>query len=193
MLQCNHKNVEGKAAGQTAKMLVPQALCTKRPRKMTICPPVPKGHESWDALMDEALCEARKAEVVGEVPVGAVIVAPDGSILARAHNEPILRNDPSAHAEVLAIRKACEMLGNYRLDDCVLVVTLEPCMMCAGAIVHARLAGVVFGALDDKAGAVASCLDCLEQPFLNHKAWYMSGIQENACTALLSSFFAAKR
>ncbi len=136
-----------------------------------------------------ALAEGRRAAHAGEVPVGAVVVAPDGAVLSAAHNRTIQTSDPSAHAEILALRAAGGVRGNYRLNGCVLVVTLEPCLMCAGALVHARLSGVVYGAADDKAGAVESCLNALDLPFLNHRVWHMGGIASAECTSLLRAFF----
>lgn len=109
--------------------------------------------------MLQAIAKARQAPQQGEVPVGALIVDPTGTILAAEHNQPITLSDPSAHAEIMAMRSAGTVLGNYRLEGCILVVTLEPCLMCTGAIVHARLAGVVYGAADNKAGAVESCFN----------------------------------
>lgn len=151
-------------------------------------PPPPPGH-TWEGLMALALEEARLAEREGEVPVGAVVVAADGRILSRAHNAPIRLNDPTAHAEILALRAAGEASGNYRLNDAVLVVTLEPCLMCTGAIVHSRLAGLVYGAADARAGAVTSCCDGLEHSFLNHHVWHMGGVRAEECAALLRAFF----
>ena len=151
-------------------------------------PSPPPGH-SWEALMDMAIDEARQAAAHQEVPVGAVIVDSAGQVLARAHNEPSGHCDPTAHAEIQALRQAGAALGNYRLENCVLVVTLEPCFMCTGALVHARVAGVVFGAADRKAGTVISCLDGLDQPFHNHTPWHMGGIRSAACATLLRDFF----
>ena len=140
-----------------------------------------------------ALDEARQAAREDEVPVGAVLVAADGRLLARAHNRPVALHDPTAHAEVLALRAAGAALGNYRLGGCVLVVTLEPCAMCAAALVHARLAGVVYGAADHLAGAVSSCAELLDAPFFNHRVWHMGGICSAACAAALRDFFALRR
>ena len=151
-------------------------------------PPPPPG-QCWEGLMDRALEEAHKGQALGEVPVGAVLVGGDGRILATAHNEPVALHDPTAHAEVLALRRGGQALGNYRLNNAVLVVTLEPCLMCAGALVHSRVAGVVFGAADPRAGAVISCCDGLAQPFLNHRVWHMGGVRSEACAALLLDFF----
>ena len=128
-----------------------------------------------------------------EVPVGAVVVAPDGRIVGRGHNSPRAASDPTGHAEIAAMRHAGTTLGNYRLNGCILVVTLEPCLMCAGAMVQARLAGLVFGAFDPKAGAVISCLEALELPFHNHTIWHAGGVAEEECTALLRTFFKARR
>lgn len=139
--------------------------------------------------LDEAHCAADK----GEVPVGAVLVHTSGTILARTHNQPVATHDPTAHAEMLALRQAGKYLQNYRLNDCVLVVTLEPCMMCTGALVHARLGGLVFGAADHKAGAVISCLDGLAQSFHNHTIWYMGGVHSEECAAVLQTFFISQR
>lgn len=159
------------------------------------CGPVPSAPQgwTWDALMDEALAEARLAASHDEVPVGAVVVEATGRIIGRGHNRPVRGNDPSAHAEMLALRDAAATLENYRLDGCVLVVTLEPCMMCTGAIVHARIAGVVYGAPDPKAGAVTSCLEGFELPFLNHRPWHMCGVRRRACSDVLQDFFKERR
>ena len=143
--------------------------------------------------MREALLEARKAAESSEIPVGAVIVAPTGSIIGRGHNAPLTVNDPTAHAEIMAIRDAAANLENYRLNDCVMAVTLEPCLMCVGAVVHARLAGVVFGAADPKAGAVLSQTNGFELSLHNHVPWQAGGILEEECAALLRDFFAARR
>ena len=140
-----------------------------------------------------SLVEAEKALARDEVPVGAVIVSPSGGVVGRGHNAPVAFNDPTAHAEIVAIRDAARRTGNYRLTGCVLAVTLEPCIMCAGAIVHARLGGVVFGARDARAGAVMSHLDGFELPFHNHTPWQADGILEGECAALLRNFFAARR
>lgn len=153
--------------------------------------------------MDEALAEARLSASCAcaetpvsdltEIPVGALVVAPDGRILSRAHNQPRCLHDPTAHAEVLAMRKAGEVLGNYRLGGCVLVVTLEPCLMCVGAMVHARISGVVFGAADMRTGMVQSCLQGLDLPFHNHRVWHYGGVQATACAELLHGFFMRTR
>lgn len=143
--------------------------------------------------MAEALVEARRAGAAGEVPVGAVLLAGDGTVYARAGNAVEALRDPTAHAEMLVLRQASLTMGNHRLEGCVLAVTLEPCLMCAGALAHARLAGLVYGAADRRAGAVDSCLDGLEQPFLNHRVWHMGGVCEAECSAVLRDFFEERR
>ena len=155
--------------------------------------PPPPGWESWEALMDEALAEARKALEIDEVPVGAVVVTEKGEIVGRGHNSPISNSNPVAHAELAAIANAAETMANYRLNGAFLVVTLEPCLMCAGAIVHSRLEGVIFGAYDYKTGALVSKINALDLPFHNHKTMWMGGVKEEECGALLSSFFKNKR
>ncbi|HEX5334780.1 MAG TPA: nucleoside deaminase [Propionicimonas sp.] len=143
--------------------------------------------------MGEALAEAALAPAHGDVPIGAVVLGPDGAVLARAHNERELTNDPSGHAELLALRRAAEALGTWHLDDCTLVVTLEPCTMCAGALVLARVSRLVFGAYDPKAGAVASLWDVVRDPRLNHRVDVVGGIAELECGELLRTFFAGHR
>jgi len=142
--------------------------------------------------MELAIAAARRAEAHGDVPIGAAILRADEA-LASAGNERELRRDPTAHAEVLAIRAAAEALGGWRLPGTVLYVTLEPCAMCAGAIVLARIPTVVFGAPDPKAGAAGSVLDVLSEPALNHRPELISGVREAECAALLRDFFAARR
>lgn len=146
--------------------------------------------------MDEALAllaVSDDAELQDEVPVAALVVSADGRILSRARNRPVADADPSAHAEVLALREAARATGNYRLNDCVLVVTLEPCLMCVGALVHARVAGVVYGAADARAGAVDSCIAGLNLPFLNHHPWHYGGVRGNICAEGLRRYFRLKR
>ena len=143
--------------------------------------------------MAEALAEAAQAAEEGEVPVGAVVLSPAGDILGRGRNRPEQTHDPTAHAEVEALRSACRTARNYRLGGCVLAVTLEPCLMCVGALAHSRVAGVVYGAPDPVAGAADSCLDGFDQPFLNHRVWRLGGIREEECASLLRDFFAARR
>jgi tRNA(adenine34) deaminase len=145
-----------------------------------------------EGLMGLALEQARRAESHGDVPIGALL-ARDGEPLAAAGNERELRSDPTAHAEVLAIRAAAEALGGWRLPKTTLYVTLEPCAMCAGAIVLARVPRVVFGAADPKAGAVGSVIDILGEPALNHRPSVAGGLREQECAALLQAFFAARR
>ena len=145
--------------------------------------------ERW---MREALAEAMAARGAGEVPVGCVIVR-DGRLIARAGNRTVRDQDPMAHAEAIAIRQASAALGQWRLDDCTLYVTLEPCAMCAGAIVLARVPRVVFGAWDDKAGMVGSVGDLLRHPRLNHRADVRAGMLADECGAVLREFFRARR
>lgn len=142
--------------------------------------------------MREALLLARDAWSAGEVPVGAVVVK-DSEIIGRGFNQPISGHDPSAHAEIQALRDAAARLGNYRLPGCELFVTLEPCTMCAGAIMHARIARVVYGARDPKTGAHGSVLDLFAEPRLNFHAQIVGGVLSEECGKLLSDFFAARR
>ena len=143
-------------------------------------------------FMRQALQQAQHAWDLGEVPVGAVVVK-DGVVIARGYNQPIGRHDPTAHAEIAALRAAALVLGNYRLPGCELYVTLEPCVMCAGAMMHARLARVVFGAADPKTGACGSVLNLFEQEQLNHHTEIAGGVLADDCGAMLKSFFAARR
>ncbi len=143
-------------------------------------------------FMGEALRQATKAYEAEEVPVGAVVVR-EGRIIARAFNQVELLRDATAHAEMLALTQAEQAMGDWRLTDCTLYVTKEPCPMCAGAVVHVRLARVVFGASDPKGGAAGSALNLLQFPTLNHRCQITSGVREAECRALLQSFFAAKR
>lgn len=142
--------------------------------------------------MTEALALAREAASLGEVPVGAVVVK-EGQIIARGYNAPISLSDPSAHAEMQALRAAAKTLGNYRLPGCTLYVTLEPCVMCAGAIMHARIGRVVFGASDPKTGACGSVTNLFAEDRLNHHAVVEGGLMAETCGRLLSDFFAARR
>ncbi len=143
-------------------------------------------------LMEQALTQARAAEAEGEVPVGALI-ALDGRVIARAHNRPIALNDPTAHAEMLAIRAAGAALSSYRLAGATIYVTLEPCTMCVGALINARIARLKFGARDPKAGAAGSVYDIGRDGRLNHRIEVYPGLMEAECAALLSRFFAARR
>lgn len=150
-------------------------------------------HLEVDAqYMDLALAEAKKGEAAGEVPVGAVLIA-DGLVAGRGFNQPISANDPTAHAEIVAIRDASQRLGNYRLSTATMYCTVEPCMMCAGAMIHARIARLVFGTPDPKAGSAGSIYNVLTDPRLNHRVEVASGIREAECAALLQDFFARRR
>ena len=140
-------------------------------------------------MMREALTEAEAALNDGEMPVGCVIMAPDGHIIARAHNEREALRDPTAHAEILAIRRAAEAMGDWRLTGCTLFVTLEPCPMCAGAIVMARIAHVYYGARDELGGCAGSVYRVTEDPAFNHYAPSDGGILQSECTALINRFF----
>jgi len=142
--------------------------------------------------MRVALAEAREALAAGEVPVGAVVVVGD-VIVGQAHNAPIGLVDPSAHAEVLALREAARKIGNYRLPDATLFSTLEPCAMCCGAVIQARVARVVYGAPDPRAGAIESLYRLLDDPRLNHRVEALGGVLADECGALLREFFEAKR
>jgi tRNA(adenine34) deaminase len=143
-------------------------------------------------FMGLALDLAREAGAAGEVPVGALVVI-DGEVVGRGFNRPIGRHDPTAHAEIMALRDAATRLGNYRLPGSTLFVTLEPCAMCAGAIMHARVGRVVFGARDPKTGAAGSVIDLFAEPRLNHHTAITGGVLADECGGLLSGFFAARR
>ncbi|HYK13915.1 MAG TPA: tRNA adenosine(34) deaminase TadA [Burkholderiales bacterium] len=147
---------------------------------------------SDDLYMREALALAAIAEAHGEVPVGAVVVS-DGAIIGRGYNQPIISHDPSAHAEIIAMREAAARIGNYRLTGCELYVTLEPCVMCAGAIMHARIARLVFGAADPKTGACGSVVNLFSEASLNHHATVVPGVMAAECGARLSAFFSQRR
>jgi tRNA(adenine34) deaminase len=146
-----------------------------------------------DDAMSAALGIARSALVAGEVPVGAVVLDASGTIIASAHNEREASHDPTAHAEVLALRRAGEALRSWQLSGCTLAVTLEPCTMCAGAIVLARVERLVFGAWDPKAGAAGSVWDVVRDRRLNHRPEVIAGVREAECSALLAGFFADRR
>jgi len=155
--------------------------------------PAPAAAADADAAwMGEALVLASEAAGRGEVPVGAVVVR-DGVVIGRGGNAPIDGDDPTAHAEIAALRDAARALANYRLPGCELYVTLEPCAMCAGAIFHARITRVVFGARDPKSGACGSVIDLFAERRLNHHATVTGGVRADECGALLSDFFAARR
>jgi tRNA(adenine34) deaminase len=150
-------------------------------------------NEAMTIFMQEAIALAREAAACDEVPVGAVVVDADGIIVGRGFNQPIGRHDPTCHAEIVALRDAAARLGNYRLPGCTLYVTLEPCVMCAGAMMHARIDKVVFGARDPKTGACGSVVDLFAEERLNHHAEVIGGVLAEECGALLSGFFAARR
>jgi tRNA(adenine34) deaminase len=139
-----------------------------------------------------AIDEAKLAEAAGEVPVGAIVVR-DGVVIGAGHNRVIRDNDPTAHAEIVAMRAAGEALGNYRLEGCTLYVTLEPCAMCAGAILHARMERLVYAATDPKAGACGSVLSVMNHPQLNHRVEVTAGVLAEECGAMLTNFFRARR
>ena len=143
-------------------------------------------------FMQLALKQAHAAAQAGEVPVGAVVVR-EGQVIAEGRNSPVSSNDPTAHAEVNAMRVAAKALGNYRLDDCTLYVTLEPCAMCSGALLHARFKRVVFGAIEPKTGAVTSVLQLLDNPHLNHQTQWHGGVLANECASVLQDFFEQRR
>ena len=147
----------------------------------------------YDDVMRLALDEARAAVAHDDVPVGAVVLGPDGDVLAVGHNEREKHGDPTAHAELLALRRAAERLGTWRLEGCTLVVTLEPCTMCAGATVLARLERVVYGAVDPKAGAVGSLWDVVRDRRLNHRPEVLHGVLAEECGEVLRAFFAPAR
>jgi tRNA(adenine34) deaminase len=148
---------------------------------------------SDSAAIAAALEQARAALLVGEIPIGAVVLDPSGEVIASAHNERELAGDPTAHAEVLALRRAGEVVGSWNLDGCTLAVTLEPCTMCAGAVVLSRVSRLIFGAWDSKGGAGGSLWDVVRDRRLNHRPDVVSGVDEAACGALLADFFATRR
>ena len=142
--------------------------------------------------MAEALGQARLAAEAGEVPIGAVVVV-DGAVVARGFNQPIGAVDPTAHAEVVALRAAARAVGNYRLVGATIYVTLEPCLMCVGAMVHARVGTLVYGAPEPKTGAIASTCQAHDNPFLNHRFDVIAGVREDECRAIVQEFFKARR
>ena len=146
----------------------------------------------YDAWMDLAIEEARRARDAGEVPIGAV-VALDGAIVGRGFNQPISSHDPTAHAEIVAIREAARRVGNYRLTGAVLCVTIEPCLMCVGALVHARIATLVFGAAEPRTGALVSSVRGAELPGHNHRVEVTGGVREDECRELMQTFFRERR
>lgn len=146
-------------------------------------------HEQW---MQEALQLAERAGEQGEVPVGALVIR-QNQVIGRGYNQPIRACDPSAHAEIQALRDAASTVGNYRLVDATLYVTIEPCHMCAGALVHGRIGQLIFGAREPRAGAVVSQNQLLDAPYLNHRVSWREGVLAGECAALVSNFFAARR
>ncbi len=148
------------------------------------------GHERY---IREALSEGKNALLAGEVPVGSVVVSADGQIVGRGFNQPIGANDPTAHAEILALRDAARFLGNYRLNGTTLYVTVEPCPMCAGALIHSRVDRLVYGTPEPKAGAVFSAMQMLDHSALNHRIEIVSGVLENKCREMIQDFFGEKR
>ncbi|HET8887275.1 MAG TPA: tRNA adenosine(34) deaminase TadA [Candidatus Angelobacter sp.] len=151
---------------------------------------MPSGDDA--AWMELALEQARLAAAAGEVPVGALVIK-DGEIIGRGHNRNLLDDDPTAHAEIVALRQAAARLGNHRLTGCVMVATIEPCAMCAGALIHARIARLVYGAADPKAGAAGSVLQIINYPGLNHRMEVTAGVLANKCSEVLQAFFRQKR
>jgi len=147
---------------------------------------------AFDDLMEAAVAEARHAGEAGEVPIGAV-VALDGAIVGRGFNQPISSGDPTAHAEIVAIRAAAGAVGNYRLTGAILCVTIEPCLMCVGALVHARIGTLIYGAAEPRTGAVSSTVRGGELPGHNHRFEVVAGVREEECRALLQAFFSERR
>jgi tRNA(adenine34) deaminase len=150
-------------------------------------------HPDLYHLMTHAVRQAEKALAGGEVPVGAVVATLEGKIVAEAHNQPIALRDPSAHAEILAMRKAGSLCDNYRLNNAILVVTIEPCLMCMGAAINARIGQLVFGVADPKTGAAGSLYNIAADNRLNHRIEVISGIMKEECRALMQDFFRARR
>jgi len=151
---------------------------------------MPSGDDA--AWMELALEQAALAATAGEVPVGALVIK-DGEVLGRGHNRNLLDDDPTAHAEIVALRQAAARLGNHRLTGCTMVATIEPCAMCAGALIHARIARLVYGAGDPKAGAAGSVLQVINHPGLNHRMEVTAGVLAEKCSAVLQDFFRQKR
>ena len=148
---------------------------------------------SYEFYMNKALQEALKAYAMGEIPVGAVVVSSEGNVLSKAHNETISRHDPSAHAEIIAMRKAARILKNYRLHKTRIYVTIEPCVMCAGALIHARVDEVIFGVSDPKWGGLTSLYQLGNDHRLNHRLKIISGVLETECGSIMQRFFQEKR
>jgi len=156
-------------------------------------PAAPPGWGDFETVMAQALAMARQAGRAGETPIGAVVLGPDGALWGQAGNAVIGRCDPTAHAEILALREAAARVGNYRLTGATLAVTLEPCLMCLGAMIHARIGMLVYGAPDPKAGAVASRLPGPDLPFFNHRFAVVSEVAAGPCRRLLQDFFRSRR
>lgn len=148
---------------------------------------------NWEPLMRPALDQALAARDKGEVPIGAALFTNQGQLIATAGNAPISEHDPTAHAEIRCLRRAGALLNNYRLENTILAVTLEPCTMCLGALIHARVSGVIYGAADPRSGALDSCLPGPDLPFFNHRFWVISGVLAEECGGLLSDFFKQRR
>jgi tRNA(adenine34) deaminase len=183
--------VHGIMSGLTFLISVP-TMCPSSGGPVNESPAWPDAAASDEEAMAEALRLAEQAANAGEVPVGAVVVS-RGRVIGRGFNAPISRHDPTAHAEIQALREAAAALGNYRLPGCTLVVTLEPCVMCAGAIMHARIARLVYGAADPKTGACGSVVDLFAEPKLNHHATVESGVLADESSRMLKTFFAGRR
>lgn len=173
----------------TGDMTVPPTTPPSDPRPSPAPDPL---RDPWIAPMRRALDEAGRAPGTGDVPVGAVVLSADGTVLGTGHNEREATGDPTAHAEVLALREAAKAVGEWRLTGCTLLVTLEPCTMCAGAIVLSRVDRVVYGARDAKAGAAGSLWDVIRDRRLNHRPEVITGVLEADCAALLTDFFRAR-
>ncbi len=156
-------------------------------------PPSEPAGTTWRSFMNVAFEEACKAAKSNEAPIGAALFTSRGELIAKAHNAPIAHNDPTGHAEILCLRKAAKKLGNYRLPGTIMAVTLEPCLMCTGALLHARVDGIIIGAMDPKAGAMSSNLNGHALPFTNHTMWFINGVLKDECSALLRRFFLEKR
>ena len=148
---------------------------------------------SDEEYMQQALALAGLAAEQGEVPVGAIVVSPDGEVIGRGYNQPLGSHDPTAHAEIKALRDAAFNIGNYRLSGCRLYVTIEPCSMCAGALVHSRIAELIFGAKEPRAGVVCSQQQLLDSSWLNHRCQWRGGVLESECPQRMKDFFAARR
>ena len=204
---CTARFYEGRTAvdnGRVVVGLLPRSVCGARnnDNAVILIAVVVMLSTSLVLITDVKMCdidflkiaikEAKKAEAKNEVPVGCVIVR-EGRVIARAHNLTIIKKDPSAHAEVLAIRKAAKKIGNYRLTNCVMYVTIEPCPMCAGAAVWARLKEIVFGAYDERAGACGSVVNIANNKKLNHHIKIKGGVLSNECADLIKSFFRNRR